>query len=123
MQESMNFKYRRQIGGGPARGFYQMEPATHDDIWNNYLKYHSKLAKKVEKMLSSAGANKIAELENNDRYATAMARVHYLRVSEPLPAAGDTKAQAEYWKEHYNTPLGKGKVSEYIEKWNAYANK
>jgi len=39
VQESLNFKYRRQMGGGPARGYFQMEPATHDDIWDNYLQF------------------------------------------------------------------------------------
>jgi hypothetical protein len=35
LKESLQLKYRRQIQG-PALGYYQMEPATHDDIWNNY---------------------------------------------------------------------------------------
>lgn len=120
VQESLNFKYRRQIGGGPARGYYQMEPATHNDIWENYLKYRFELSKKIESLLTAAGADKIEELEHNDEYATAMARVHYLRVPKALPKAGDVQAQAQYWKEFYNTPLGKGKVSEYVEKWNKY---
>ena len=34
LQES-NLRYLRQLGDGPARGVYQMEPATHDDIWDN----------------------------------------------------------------------------------------
>ncbi len=28
--------YTHQIGG-PALGYFQMEPATHDDCWTNYL--------------------------------------------------------------------------------------
>ena len=120
VQESLNFKYRRQVGGGPARGYYQMEPATHDDIWNNYLNYRSELANRVNSFLSSASADRHDELENNDEYATAMARVHYLRVPAALPAQGDLVGQANYWKQHYNTPLGKGLPKEYIEKWNLY---
>ena len=49
-----------------------------------------------------------------------MARIRYLRVAESIPKAGDIKAQANYWKKHYNTPLGKGLPSEYITKWNRY---
>ncbi len=26
-----------------AVGYYQMEPATHDDIWSNFFKYRTKL--------------------------------------------------------------------------------
>lgn len=71
-------------------------------------------------LLTSSNADKIEELKNNDKYATAMARIHYLRVAESIPKAGDIKAQANYWKKHYNTPLGKGLPSEYITKWNRY---
>lgn len=120
VQESLNFRYRTQLGGGPAKGYFQMEPATHDDIWDNFLKYRQKLSNDVASFLSKKGADKITELENNDKYAAAMARVHYLRVAAPLPKAGDINAQANYWKQYYNTPLGKGKPYEYIEKWNKF---
>ena len=122
VQESMNFKYRKQIGGGPAVGYYQMEPATHDDIWNNFLKYRKKLANDASSFLVSPTANKHSELESNDKYATAMARIHYLRVSAPLPAKGDLVGQANYWKMYYNTPLGKGLPAEYVHKWNLYVS-
>ena len=49
-----------------------------------------------------------------------MCRVHYARVSEPLPEAGDLDGQAHYWKDHYNTRLGKGTPSGYIQAWNQY---
>lgn len=120
VQESLNFTYRRQMGNGPARGYYQMEPATHDDIWDNYLKYNPAKAGLVASFLSSATANKHSELESNDEYATAMARMHYMRVREALPQQGDVQAQANYWKQYYNTPLGKGKPAEYVEKWHLY---
>ncbi|MDP5041264.1 MAG: hypothetical protein NWQ26_10405, partial [Paraglaciecola sp.] len=71
VQESLNFKYRRQMGNGPARSYFQMEPATHDDIWNNYLKYNARRAALVTSFLSSPDADKHYELENNDQYATA----------------------------------------------------
>jgi hypothetical protein len=97
-----------------------MEPSTHDDIWANYLNYRHTLSNNVASFLSSPTANKYLELENNDKYAAAMARVHYMRVSAPLPSQGNTVSQANYWKQHYNTPLGKGKPQEYIDKWNKY---
>ena len=120
VQESLNFKYRKQMGNGPARGYYQMEPATHDDIWQNYLRFNAPKAQLVSTFLSSANADKHSELEHNDEYATAMARVHYMRVREALPKQGDVAGQANYWKQYYNTPLGKGKPAEYIEKWQHY---
>src|SRR3569832_707490 len=109
---------RRQIGGGPARGLFQMEPATHDDIWNNFLKYRSKLAQAITALQSSPDADKYAELENNDKYACGMARASYLRAPGALPQSGDVSGMASYWKEHYNTLLGAGTVSTYVRKWS-----
>lgn len=120
VQESLNFMHRKQMGGGPAVSYYQMEPKTHDDIWDNFLKYRAKLASDVASFLTSPKANKHKELETNDTYATAMARVHYLRAPTPLPGKGDLVGQAKYWKKYYNTPLGKGLPKEYIDKWNLY---
>jgi len=120
IKESLNFKYRKQVGGGPAVGYFQMEPATHDDIWNNYLTFRSDLAKKVTALLTSPGANKHFELEHNDSYAAAMARVHYRRVPAKLPPFDDLSLMAAYWKQYYNTPLGKGVAHQYVTLWNTY---
>ncbi len=74
-----NLIHRRQIGG-PARGFFQMERATHDDIWENFLKHRPQLARRIKDLLTSERDDKLVELEVNDKYACAMARAHYLRV-------------------------------------------
>jgi len=42
--------YLKQVGGGPALGFFQMEPNTHDDIWENYLRFRRDMAKKVDEL-------------------------------------------------------------------------
>lgn len=117
VQESLCFTYRRQMGSGPALGYYQMEPATHDDIGNNYLKYRPSVGELASSFLTGKSVGSAA-LEFNDDYATAMARVHSRRVSAPLPKAGDVAAQARYWKRFYNTVAGQGRASEYVEKWN-----
>jgi hypothetical protein len=101
IQESRLF-YRRQING-PALGFFQMEPRTHDDIWTNFLAYRKELASKVEALMDD-GADKLGQLERNDRYAAAMARVHYYRYPDPIPELGDIEGMAELWKRRYNGP-------------------
>jgi len=116
MQES-DLIHRRQLGNGPGRSYFQMEPATHDDIWKNFLAFKKDLAAKVARFLTSPAADRIDELEKNDRYACAMARVHYFRVSEALPAADDIEGMARYWKRHYNTGQGQGRVEQYVAKW------
>lgn len=115
LQES-NLHYLRQLADGPARGLYQMEPATHDDIWENYLTYRGELAGRVSAFLVPE-RDRIDQLVWNLAYATALCRVHYRRVPEPLPDATDIGGMAAYWKQHYNTPLGKGTVEEFAEKY------
>jgi murein DD-endopeptidase MepM/ murein hydrolase activator NlpD len=119
IQESQ-LTYRRQIGGGPARGLFQMEKATHDDIWATSLAYRPDLAGKVRALLSGPHADRDRELETNDRYAAAMARLRYLRAPEALPRAGDIPAMAKYWKKYYNTAHGKGTPEEYLRNWARY---
>lgn len=117
LQES-GLHYLTQIGGGPAKGVFQMEPATHDDIWLNYLSYRPKLVSRIEVISNHRTPN---EMVGNLWYAAAMCRIHYLRVPKPLPEAGAINAQAAYWKKHYNTSKGRGTATEYIEKWNKHA--
>lgn len=102
---------------GPALGYFQMEPTTHDDIWANYLKYRKMIAAQTLAIAGYAsGTPKAALLKIHPIYAATMARVHYRRKPGSLPAAGDVKAMAAYWKQHYNTVLGKGTVAEFEEK-------
>lgn len=99
--------YLRQIGGGPALGLWQMEPATHDDCWTNFLRFpaQSRLATKLESMLAS-DLTRQQQLITNLRYACAMARVRFYRVRDPLPAVDDPVGMSQYHKAYYNTPLG-----------------
>src|SRR5208282_4639211 len=68
IQESLLVE-RVQSGGGPARGLFQMEHATHDDCWSNYLKFHEPLANLVRQTLAVGQQAEAATLAVNDRYA------------------------------------------------------
>ncbi|NGZ29226.1 MAG: hypothetical protein G8345_20355, partial [Magnetococcales bacterium] len=98
IQES-NLRYLRQMNGGPAIGLWQMEPATHKDIWDNYLSARAKLGMKVLGPYSRPDPGRMAWAL---AYACAMCRIHYLRAPEAVPPAGDVVRQAEYWKRWYN---------------------
>jgi hypothetical protein len=120
IQESL-LQFRQQIGG-PALGLFQMEPATHDDCWENFLRFRDSIAAKVRQTLD-AGQRPVADtIKVNDRYAAAMCRIRYLRVSAPMPAANDIQALAAYWKQHYNTPLGAGTPQQLLDKWPLFVN-
>jgi len=112
VHESTGYKYRRQMGNGPALGYWQMETATHDDCWDNFLKYKPSLSAKI---LTTSGLNsrpEATELINNDAYAICMCRVKYLRAKGAIPKT--IEGRAKYWKDNYNTAKGKGTVEKYL---------
>lgn len=122
-QESLLGYHLTQIEG-PALGIYQIEPATHDSIWEHYLAHRPELASIVRGLASQhafeSKENRDAELITNLAYATAIARLVYWPKPEPMPSADDREGQAEYWKEHFNTELGDGTVEEYVDSYQAY---
>jgi len=99
--------YLKQIGGGPALGLWQMEPATHDDCWDNFLRFPvgKRLGGILEDMLAP-DLPRSAQMVTNLRYACAMARIRFYRVKDALPVASDPYALSRYHKVHYNTVLG-----------------
>lgn len=120
IQESGLGHYLHQLGKGPAVGPEEMEPATHDDLWANYLPAFPALAMSLRSLrIPTLDILPSDQMAGNDYYAVAMARVLYRRAPEPLPAAGDLAGQAAYYKAHYNTPAGAATVDQYIANWRA----
>lgn len=111
-----HLQYRRQIGGGPALGLCQMEPATWRDIYDNFLRYQEPLRAKVDALLGGRARDPEAMVEN-DLYAAAMCRMHYRRVKAPLPRVDDPDALARYWKANYNTAQGKGTEAQFLRSY------
>lgn len=119
-QESQLGRYLTQMRG-PALGIYQIEPATHLDVWNNFLHNNATLCEKTLELLSPHNAkNKDPALITNLAYSTAIARTIYYRAPKTLPAANDIEGLAAYWKKYYNTPLGKGKTTEFISNYEEF---
>lgn len=114
-------KYLHQIDG-PALGIYSMEPATANDIYAHYLHYRPELMKMIDRY--RIPLTDMNNLEGNLYYATAMARVHYLRIAEALPKADDIKGLASYWKRYYNTAKGahsfEDACDKFVTKYNQY---
>ena len=109
--------YWLKQNGGPALGLFQMEPATHDDIWENFLINRPKLKAKIQSLIPSPPLNGEwlhQQLITNLFYAAAMARVHYFRSSDPLPD-NTPEGLADYWKEVYNTSRGAGTRDQFIK--------
>lgn len=118
--ESRMGTYLVQLGSGPAKGIYQMEPATHQDIWDNWLRYRPRdewaITQRVAQYLWDGTAHRPSHqaLVVDLAYATIMARLHYRRAPEPLPVAGDLMSMAAYHKKFYNTGLGKTSEGDFI---------
>lgn len=117
-----NFTYLKQSGNGPALGFGQMEPVTHNDIWKNYLsspskKVYADLLRNIAGSynINSDGTPKAENLVGNLYYSAGMMRIFYLRKPEALPEYNNAQKMAEYYKKYYNTYQGKAKVSEKVK--------
>jgi hypothetical protein len=115
-QESA-FEYAVQLGGGPARGYMQCEPATETDIWHHYLAYQPELVNFLAARCGVTGPD-VEALEHNLVYQIILARIHYFRCDpEPMPAAHDLADQAHRWKLYYNTPAGHGTEAQYMDSY------
>jgi hypothetical protein len=97
-----------QLGGGPARGLWQMEQETHDDCYVNFLNFQGQEVLKitVQGFLGAQPSDPMVAMCGNLFYACAMARVKYIRSPLALPAATDAVAMADYHKAVYNSAFG-----------------
>jgi hypothetical protein len=119
-QETQLGRWIKQIKG-PARGIFQMEPATERHVIEWMEKKHPSLAAKVMALNVKADDN----LPGGDRdmifnlaYQAAMARVNYLRFPGEIPA--DRADQAIYYKQYWNTPAGKATAAEALIAYQWY---
>ena len=108
------YKTLQQYGGGPALGFFQMEPNTAMDIWDNYVMFRPKYRDKLFSLGFDDGTLEFCLLSNIGLQA-AFCRLHYRRVPSALPKKDHLESQAKYWKQHYNSHLGKGTVKHFME--------
>jgi hypothetical protein len=118
LQES-RLHFLRQLGSGPARGLFQMEPATHDDLRNWVRQAKPAINGRLE-MLTSAAPAALEQLMTNLLYAAAMCRIKYYRSPHSLPAADDIDGLGRFWKSVYNTPLGAGTSEEFAAAYRQY---
>lgn len=118
------YKTTVQYGGGPALGWFQMEPETYEDCWSNYLVYRKGLAQKILLLLPGnlSPASSYPHPPSSDliypAYAAAMCRVKYLRVPAPLPP-NNAVSLSLYHKRYYNTMQGKADATKNIPLFQA----
>jgi hypothetical protein len=110
-KEGLGLSCIRQLGGGPARGLCQMEPATRLDLMGRQLAGASN-ASMLAALMSfvPAGADLDDEMQSNLHFMFAACRLRMWFVPEELPAANDARGLCQYWKTYWNTPAGAGIV-------------
>lgn len=108
---------RFQDTGGDAIGLFQVEYATFKDIWDRAIKRkHPELYLSIKVYFGGIkGDISFEDLQNNDVLCAIFARMKYAESSTKIPPKSDTRAQGEYYKLYYNTPLGKSTVNGYIK--------
>ena len=120
------YEYIRQMGNGPARSFWQVEPASAVDNLAHYLKHRKNLMGKCAK--ASLVDLKYWQMFDEDLWAEILekniaagiihCRLKYWRVPKKMP--NTIEEQAIYWKKYYNTEGGAGDPQHLIEsakKW------
>lgn len=110
-----NNKNVRQYGGGPALGYFQMEPATRKDIFTNYLSYFPSLMKLLTRGVGQPLSCDNATFMQYPRLQVIYCWLHYRR----FKAWGENVFMyAVNWKRKYNTMKGKGRSSKYVQFYN-----
>ncbi|MCG3884110.1 hypothetical protein I3271_05370 [Photobacterium leiognathi] len=100
---------------GAGSSICQIDKGTFEWLKDKYK------GKAVDKRINDAFGFDLAdiqyrEIELNPLLGMIWCRLRYMTVSDPIPTT--IGGRAKYWKEHYNTKLGKGTESDYITKSN-----
>ena len=113
MAES-GYRVIEQGGGGPAVGYFQVEPATINDTITNYVTYRQEIQTKLWS-LGFEDKDSVLRVMGSIPLQVAFCRLKYRRDKYALPPCGDLEAQGKYWKRVYNTHKGKGTVKHFME--------
>ena len=117
-QESHLGTYRRQIGGGPGTGIYQIEPTTETSLWRDHIDFRPSLATAITNICGVRQPDRV-QLEYNLAYQHVMARMRYRAwVKAPIPLT--LNGQAEYWDKYYNCNPDVGTPQEYISNYRRF---
>ena len=101
--------------GNPAIGFWQIEPATMNDMITNYIQYRSHYKKNLISLGMNFEKDTIMSVMSNMAVQAALCRLHYRRDKDSIPSWDDLEAQGIYWKRVYNTVQGRGTVKHFVK--------
>lgn len=102
---------------GPARGAWQMEPATLDDHIKWMKAKRPEMYARTEELRPPALAPRDAVMLCLP-YACVMARIHYFRRPDPIPET--LQGMAILAKKVFNTELGKATPEKYLAAYRKF---
>lgn len=117
--ESHGGTYLQQVKG-VALGIYQMEPATYNDLWQNFIRNRSNILMLLSTNFECYRMPPEDRMIYDLNYATAMARIHYRRSKKPFPNETTPDTLWDYYKEVWNTKLGKAKKDKAIKAYKEF---
>ena len=127
---------RKQLGGGPARSIFQIEPSTALWLLDGFLprRKRQQLLPKAIQLAYLADVNyasqgkplPVAEIQTQieqflikgDEFACFLARAVYMQFPERIPA--DSARLARYYKWYFNTRSGKGSIAKCNRDWETF---
>lgn len=119
--ESGGFIHRVQIGGGPARGLWQMEQATFRDLYDRYLAGRPVLKGIVDSLWLNDGGDPWLQIETNDVFAAAMCRIRYWDSRAKIDFdPRDVFEMSRCWSEFYNTRRDPVLEDEFVANYRRY---
>jgi hypothetical protein len=117
-QESLLGQWEKQEHG-PALGVFMTEPATWQDIYDNFLKFNPGLETDIQLLTDDMPPTAQSVVGNHD-YACAIAACSYLRHHEPAltdPDPNDAGALYAIYKRCYNSSEGAATEDEWLRHW------
>jgi len=112
-------KHVVQANGGPARGYFQMEPWVCVDLINNRLMNNPK---RRGNLLDNLVGTEAQALKDDIVFMVLSCRYFYMEVPEALPDHRDRKAIYRYYKKYWNTEAGKATEKHFFEMWDKYGD-
>jgi len=114
------YEYIEQIGTGPAKSFWQVEPETAVDNCRNFISKRPELLQVCSDILGIDPYYFIDAqpddwdwiLRTNIAAGILHCRIKYWRVPEPIEEGEE--GLAKYWKQHYNTTEGAGTIEHFL---------
>ena len=100
-------------------GIFQVDQIGYLDT--KHTSSHPGLVRKFSKIKSAFGIDWAKTSWSDLRkplYSAIAARLVLANKSPPIPSS--LSGQAKYWKQYYNSGLGKGTEQKFINDWNAY---